>query len=60
MEGEVAPADPLDVDSKKISDTLNAGSAQTQSNSGSYGTIPNGTTANDGIINLHTPNKVSV
>lgn len=46
MEGEIAPVDPLDVDSKKLSENLSNASQQPAT---PYGAIPNGN-ANGKII----------
>ena len=45
LEGELAPADPLDVDNKQISDNLTQASQQPST---PYGAIPNGTANGEG------------
>lgn len=45
MEAELAPADPLDVDNKQISENLTNASQQPST---PYGSIPNGTTNGEG------------
>ena len=46
QQGQVAPADPLDVDNQQISDNLSNASKQPST---PYGAIPNGTAPGEGM-----------
>ena len=54
MESEIAPADPLDVDNRKMSDNLSNAAQQPSS---PYGAIPNGNA--NGKVQLFLNHKIS-